>query len=150
MKRKVNWSQLSVEIFLLGLPHKVTSETWPNPRVSSFQREFSSAERLASCKTWVSRSPVIARINLETCINYNYLNQKMITAINTLDGLTLGVCLYECSSRSYVLSVHSNWSCLINQEHLVANKVGGTREWCSNSLCLINHSHVCILLKLWV
>ena len=37
MKRKVKCSELSVEITLLGLPHRVkaTSETWPNPRVTA-------------------------------------------------------------------------------------------------------------------
>ena len=46
MKRKVNCSQLFVEITLLGLPHivKAASETSPNPRVSSFQQELFYAE----------------------------------------------------------------------------------------------------------
>ena len=41
MKQKVNCDELPVEITLLGLPHmvKAASETWPNPCVSSFQRE---------------------------------------------------------------------------------------------------------------
>ena len=41
MKQKVNCDELPVEITLLGLPHmvKAASETWPNPHVSSFQRE---------------------------------------------------------------------------------------------------------------
>ena len=43
MKQKVNYGELSVEITLLGFPHmvKATSETWPNPPVSSFQQESS-------------------------------------------------------------------------------------------------------------
>ena len=42
MKRKVSCGELSVEMFLLGLPHivKAVSETWPNLRVSSYQREL--------------------------------------------------------------------------------------------------------------
>ena len=41
MKQKINCGELSVAITLLGLPHmfKAASGTWPNPRVSSFQRE---------------------------------------------------------------------------------------------------------------
>ena len=41
MKRKVNYGDLSVEKTLLGLPGMVkgASETWTNPRVSSFQGE---------------------------------------------------------------------------------------------------------------
>ena len=41
MKQKINCGELSVAITLLGLPHmlKAASETWPNPQVSSFQRE---------------------------------------------------------------------------------------------------------------
>ena len=41
MKQKINCGELSIEITLLGLPHmlKAASETWPNPRVSSFQRK---------------------------------------------------------------------------------------------------------------
>ena len=41
MKLKVNCSELSLEITLLGLPHmvKAASETWPNPHLSSFQWE---------------------------------------------------------------------------------------------------------------
>ena len=72
MKRKVDCGQLSVEITSLGLLHivKAASETWPNTRVSSFQREFFSAERLMSCQTWISRSPVTARINLVSDLSY--------------------------------------------------------------------------------
>ena len=42
MKRKVNCGELPVEITLFGLPHivKTAGETWPNPRVSSFQEEL--------------------------------------------------------------------------------------------------------------
>ena len=80
MKRKVNCGHLSVEITLLGLPHivKVASEKWPNLRVS--------VERLTSCQIWISRSPVTARI----IFLFDYLNQKMITAINTFDSFKLG------------------------------------------------------------
>ena len=73
LKGIVNCGELSVEITLLVLPHivKAASETWPNPRVKvnsnlpgSFQH--SPTERETSCQTWISRTPVIARINLET------------------------------------------------------------------------------------
>ena len=44
MKQKISWGQLSVEMVLLGLPQivKAASITWPNPRVTSYQRELFS------------------------------------------------------------------------------------------------------------
>ena len=51
---------------------------------------------------------------------YNYLNQKVITTINTLDGSK-----YEPPSRLHVLSAHSSCEAVENnQEHFVVNKVG--------------------------
>ena len=53
MKRKVDCVQLPLEIILLGLPHivKAASEICPTIRVSSYQRELFSVERLTSCQT---------------------------------------------------------------------------------------------------
>ena len=96
MKRQVNCGQLSAEITLLGFPHKVkaASETWPNPRVkvnSTLVRSFQQEP----CR----EMDVVPNVNfaLTDSINkdqlrdlYNYLNQKVITAINTYDSSTLG------------------------------------------------------------
>ena len=50
MKQKISCAELSVEITLLGLPHKVKAacETWPNPRVSFLNEN--PVERLTSCQ----------------------------------------------------------------------------------------------------
>ena len=56
----------------------------------------------------------------------NYLNQKVITAINTLDGSTLGDNLIISHQVDYMFSVLIPAEAVQNnQEHLVANKVGG-------------------------
>ena len=69
----------------------------------------------------------------------NYLNQKVITAINTLDDSTLGDNLIMSQQ------VHDISAALIpaenvenNQEHFVANKVV---VLCITSLSLRNHSY---------
>ena len=89
MKRKVNCGELPVEITLFGLPHivKTAGETWPNPRVSSFQEELA----------W--KIDAIPNVNFALASNinnqlrdlYNYLNQNVMPDINTLDGSMLGV-----------------------------------------------------------
>ena len=88
MKRKVYCGELSVEKTLLELPHivKATSEIWPDSRVKvnstlawSFQQE--------PCR----EMDVMLKVNFALSSNnknqlrnyHNYLNQKMITAINT-------------------------------------------------------------------
>ena len=55
---------------------------------------------------------------------YNYLNQKVITAINTLDGSTLGDNLITCHQVDYMFSaVIPAEAVENNHEHFVANKV---------------------------
>ena len=55
----------------------------------------------------------------------NYLNQKVITAINTLDGSTLGDNLITSHQVGYMsLVVIAAEAVENNQEHLVPNKVG--------------------------
>ena len=57
---------------------------------------------------------------------HNYLNQKVITAINTLDGSTLGDNLIISHQVDYMFSALIPAEAVQNnQEHLVANKVGG-------------------------
>ena len=56
---------------------------------------------------------------------YNYLNQKVITAINTLDGSKLGDNLITSHQLDYMSSgLISVEAVENNQEHLVENKVG--------------------------
>ena len=56
---------------------------------------------------------------------YNYLNQKVITAINTLDGSKLGDNLITSHELDYMSSgLISVEAVENNQEHLVENKVG--------------------------
>ena len=91
-KRKVKCSKLSVGITLLGLPHivKIASETLTNERLSSFQQE--------PCWEMPWEMDVMPNVNFALSSNskdqlrdlYDYLNQKMITTIHTLDYSTLG------------------------------------------------------------
>ena len=91
VKWKVGCGELPLEITLLGLRHivKAASETWLNLRVKvnstlagSFQEE--------SC--W--DKDVISNVNFALSSNskdqLGDLNQRLIIAINTLDGSTLG------------------------------------------------------------
>ena len=56
---------------------------------------------------------------------YNYLNQKVITAINTLDGSKLGHNLITSHELDYMSSgLISVEAVENNQEHLVENKLG--------------------------
>ena len=56
---------------------------------------------------------------------YNYLNQKVITAINTLDGSKLGHNLITSHELDYMsLGLISVEAVENNQEHLVENKAG--------------------------
>ena len=75
-------------MILLGLPHivKAAAETWPNPRASFIQEE----------SRW--EMDVMPNLNFALSSNckdqlrnlYNYLNQKVIATINTLDRSTSG------------------------------------------------------------
>ena len=56
---------------------------------------------------------------------YNYLNQKVITAISTLDGSKLGDNLITSHQLDYMSSgLISVETVENNQEHFVENKVG--------------------------
>ena len=56
---------------------------------------------------------------------YNYLNQKVITAINAVDGSTLGDNLITSHQVDYISSAVIPAEALEdNQEHFVANKIG--------------------------
>ena len=56
---------------------------------------------------------------------YNYLNQKVITTINTLDSSTVGDNLIKSHQAGYMSSVLIPAEAVENsQELLVANKVG--------------------------
>ena len=95
MKWKVNCGDLSVEKTLFRLLQivKAASETWPNPRVkvaSNLARSFQQKP----CREMDVMSNVnfaLFDINNKDQLRdlYNYLNQKVITAINTYDSSTL-------------------------------------------------------------
>ena len=60
---------------------------------------------------------------------YNYLNQKVLTAINTYDSSTLGnnlITSHQVDFMSSMLIPAKNVE--NNHKHLVANKVGSTRH----------------------
>ena len=59
---------------------------------------------------------------------YNYLNQKVVTVIDTLDGSKLGDNLITSHQvgRLCVLSAHSSWSCWKWLRASCSNKVGST------------------------
>ena len=73
----------------LGLPHivKAASETWPNPRVNSTLAASFQQEPCWDCD-------VMSNVNFALSSNskdqLGDLNKKLITAISTLDGFTLG------------------------------------------------------------
>ena len=79
VKQKVNCGELSVEITFLGLPHIVNaaSETWPN-----------LCTIVNSTLAWMDAIPNVnfalssSNNRVEPRDLYNYLNQKVITAIN--------------------------------------------------------------------
>ena len=89
MKRKVNCGELSLEKTLLVLPQivRTTSETWPNPRLKvnstlagSFQQEpCREMDVIPTVNYALSRYSKDKLGDLD-----NYLNQKVIVAINTL------------------------------------------------------------------
>ena len=70
----VNCVGLSVELTLLGFPHTVIGRLWSGNK-SSHKSKFrdglfnkSSVESWTPCHTLILLSPIITRINLETCI----------------------------------------------------------------------------------
>ena len=95
MKRKVNCCELSVEKIFVALPHiaKAVSETWPNPCIKVNSTLAWSFHREPCCE-----KDVTLNVNFAICSNnkdklrdlYNYLNQKVVTAINTKNGFMLG------------------------------------------------------------
>ena len=94
MKRKNNCSDVSVEKTLLGLPNilKAASERWPNPRVKVNPTLAQSLHHELCCEMDVMLNVnfVLSSKNKDQLRDfYNHLNQKVITAINNLDGFTL-------------------------------------------------------------
>ena len=77
---------------------------------------------------------------------YNYLSQKVITAINTYDSSALGNSLITshqvilCRQRSFQLKLLKIVISLLQQ----IKQVASTRHQFSNSLCLRNHSYTSI------
>ena len=96
VKRKVNFGELSVEITLLRLLHivKALIETWQNPGVKvnstiarSFQQKpFWEMDVMPN----VNFAPSKSNNKDQLRDLFNYLNQQLITAINTYDNSTLG------------------------------------------------------------
>ena len=124
VKRKVYCGELSVEITLLGLPHivKAASETWPNPRVKV---NFTLARSFQQEPCWEMGVMLNMTFALSDSNNkdqlrvlYNYLNQELITAINTYDSSTFGNNLITSHQVIPAETVENN------HKHLVANKVG--------------------------
>ena len=112
MKRKVNCTEISVEITLLRLPYivKAAPETWPNPRVKlnstvvrSFQQETCWEMDIMPNMNFV-HSDSNNKDQLKGL--HNYLNQKIITASNTYDSSRLGnnLITYEPPSRLLYMS----------------------------------------------
>ena len=118
VKRKFNCVELSVEITLLGLPHivKAASETYPNPRV----KMISTLARSFQQKSCWEMDVIMPNVNFDSNNSYNkdqlralynYLSQKVITAINTYDSSTLGNSLITshqvilCRQRSFQLKL---------------------------------------------
>ena len=112
MKRKVNCTEISVEITLLRLPYivKAAPETWPNPRVKlnstvvrSFQQETCWEMGIMPNMNFV-HSDSNNKDQLKGL--HNYLNQKIITASNTYDSSRLGnnLITYEPPSRLLYMS----------------------------------------------
>ena len=88
VKRKINCGELSVEKTLVGLPHvvKISCETRPNSHVKVNSTLAWSFQQEPCCD-----KDVTLNFNFAQCSNnkdefrdlYNYLNQKVRTAINT-------------------------------------------------------------------
>ena len=102
---------------------KAASYAWSNPLVkvnSTLKRSFQHEP------CW--EMDVISNVNFALSTKnknqlrdvYNYLNQKVITAINTLDGSTLGDNLITCHQVDYMFSAVIPAEAV---EHFVANKV---------------------------
>ena len=90
---------------------KTASEILPNPHVKvnfSLARSFQQ-ERWTSCQTQI---PALSSKNKDQFRDlHNYLNQKVITAINTLDSSTLGdnpITSHQVDYTVYVVSAHSS------------------------------------------
>ena len=109
MKRKVNCCELPLEKILIGLPHivKAASETWPNSLVkvnSTLTRSFKQKTLLRTGHN--AQRQFCALQHKDQLIDLrSYLNQKITTAINTLDGSTLGDNLILSYQVDYVSSV---------------------------------------------
>ena len=140
------WKQL-----FLGLPHivKAASETWPNPRVK-VNSTLAQSFQQKPC----SEKNVMPSVNfaLSDCNDkdqlrdlYNYLNQKVKTAINTYDCSTLGnnlITSYQvilCPQRSFQLKLLKINISILQQIRQVVS-----RHQFSNYLCLRNHSYASI------
>ena len=130
MKQKVDCSELSLEITLLGLSHivKATPETWQNPCIL-VNSTLAGSFHQQPC--WEMN--VMLKVNFVFSGNnkdqlrdfYNYLNLKMITTINTLDGSTLSDNLITSHQVDYMSSVLISAEAVENnQEHLAAKKAG--------------------------
>ena len=101
---------------------KATSETRPNPRVKV---NFTLARSFQKEPCW--EMDVMPNANFELFTNikdqlrnlHNYLNQKVITAINTLDGSTLGdnlITSHQVDHMSSALSILLNFDSKISLE----------------------------------
>ena len=76
---------------------------------------------------------------------YIYLNEKVITTINSLDGWMLGDSLIISHQVDYMPSALISAEAVENnQEHLVANKLGSIASLVRYSLWLRDHSYVWI------
>ena len=152
MKRKVSCGELSLGIALLWLPHivKAVSETDKSTRKSwklsstlarSFQQEhYWETDAMPDVNFALSGN------NKNQLRDFNiYLNEKVITTINSLDGWMLGDNLIMCHQVDYMPSaLIPSEAVENNQEHFVANKLGSIASLVSYSLCLRDHSYVWI------
>ena len=129
MKRKVNCGELCVEKTLLGLPHTVEGRLWTTAKSTR-----KSEVRL--CEVFLTRAllrEVMPNVNFALFSKnkdqlrdlYNYLNQKVITTINTLDGPKLVYNLITNHQVDYISSALILAEAVENTRgYLVANKVG--------------------------
>ena len=133
MKQKVYCRELSLKITLLGLSHivKATSETWPNPciLVNSTLAGLFHQELCWEINTMLKVNFKLSGNNKDQLRDYyNYLNQKVITTSNTLDGLMWDNVIMS-HQVDYLSSVLISAEAVENnQEHLVAKKVGSIRS----------------------
>ena len=127
--KKPNCLELFAELTLLGLPCTGKCSLWntakmPNPRLklnSTLARSFQ--QKPCSEMDFMPNLNFVLSCNNKDQLGelYNYLNQKVIITINTLDGSALRDNLITSHQIDYMCSVLIPAEAVKNhQEHLVA------------------------------